>query len=161
MRMLVNILVIVVAVSTLVACGNIRGPSGLWLRSPPTLAPVDVTNTLCIVNTQTTTPTCPFIGPSDPPNFVCQSPSVYKPPTRLVEWTSADGDFTLEFPDGHPFVNTLGRCKISTANSSFTCVIKGSPKDDPLPATYKYNVVFVDPGTNQECRLDPYLILTR
>ena len=156
MRMIAKFFVVSVAIAILVACGNIRGPSGLLMRDPPTLAAVTVTNESCVVNTQTTGATCNFIGTQDPPNFVCQNPSVNKPPTRLIEWTSADGDFTLEFPDGHPFVNTNGRCKISTANSSFTCVVRGNPDDNPLETIYKYNVVYED-----GCRLDPVIILTR
>ena len=156
-----KLVVVVVIVCNLASCVPTKGPSGLVLRDPPTLAIVKVSKPTCGgVSTQTIAPTCPFIGSSDPVDIVCQNPSISSPPKNKIKWTSSDGEFTLEFPDGNPFASTNSRnCRISTKGTEFTCVIRPDTPSIPssrLLPVYKYNVVFDD-----GCRLDPFVILTR
>ena len=74
----------------------------------------------------------------------------------MIEWTSTDGEFTLEFTNGNPFVNTNGTYSISTKGTVFTCVIRNENPANPLEPVYKYNVVF-----GENCSLDPVVMLTR
>jgi len=146
---------IVVAVMSLGACG-------LFIKGPPNLAEVEVTmEELCEdISAQTTSPTCPFPGVSDPVDIVCQSPSKSDAPTKRIKWSSGNGDFLLEFPNGNPFVNTAvnGPCDIATKSTTFTCVIRADNPGNPLASYYKYDIVFPD---ILDCRKDPIIIMTR
>lgn len=144
-------LVVLVAMFCLSACAR-TGPSGLMLRDSPILAEVKITkDNSCNIKAQTVKATCPFIGDTDPVDVVCQNPSVGTASIRKIEWTSSES-FTLNFPNGHPFVNTNGSCKISTASKIFTCIIKNNPTEP----SYKYDIFF-----SSRCHLDPRIFLIR
>ena len=115
----------------------------------------------CPIKTQTSSKTCPFVGPSDPVDTACQEPSPGNGRRKIIWEADGDIDFTLEFPNGSPLTSTTtGHCKLAAADSSFSCLVRRDSEPPTLDWAYKYDVV-VNAGQRNECRLDPRVYLMR
>jgi hypothetical protein len=139
---------------------------------PPSIPPNDVSINVyfndegCPIKTQTSSNTCRFVGKSDPVDTACQKRSPDEG-RRTLSWktvankAAGDVEFTLEFSHGDPLKSTTtGRCKLATASSGFTCLVRRKNEPPPLDWVYKYDVV-VNAGEENECRLDPRVYLMR
>jgi hypothetical protein len=71
-----------------------------------------------------------------------------------------DVAFTLEFSKGDPLKSTTtGHCKLATADTGFTCLVRRKSESPTLEAAYKYDVVVNADQGDDECRLDPRVYL--
>jgi len=114
---------------------------------------IDVaTDGSCNNTAQTRNKTCDLLLADDPDGVVCQEGA--DGPDRFIVWEST-GDFTLEFPDGHPFVNLMGRCLPNDpAHHTKRCKLKN--KGAISKDFFKYDIVFTT-----SCRWDPHILIRR
>ncbi|TDJ31516.1 MAG: hypothetical protein E2O61_15600 [Gammaproteobacteria bacterium] len=112
---------------------------------------VDIDPTCDSITAQTRNKTCDGYLDLDPEGLVCQEPT--DGPDRFIIWDSQN-EFKLEFPNGHPFVNLMGRCIAATLSKSKRCRVKtgGNTTKD----YFKYNIVFTS-----QCKRDPHILIRR
>jgi len=111
---------------------------------------VDIGANCDLITTQTRSKSCGGYFTTDPEGLVCQAPGA----DRFIIWESTV-KFTLEFPDGHPFVNLVGGCKAADSNTSKRCKVK--PRNETTKEFFKYDIELTEDG----CRRDPHIFIRR